>query len=31
MLEWVGGQSDPEAFDPSDCDRLVNPRHLTAI
>ena len=31
MLEWVGGHFDPEAFDPSDVDRLVNPRHLTAI
>jgi Plasmid pRiA4b ORF-3-like protein len=24
MLEWVGGQFDPEAFDPSDVDRLVH-------
>ena len=31
MLEWVGGRFDPEAFDPPDFDRLVNPRHLTAI
>ena len=31
MLEWVGGRFDPEAFDPPDHDRLVNPRHLTAI
>lgn len=31
MLEWVGGHFDPEAFDPSGFDRLVNPRHSTAI
>jgi hypothetical protein len=31
MLEWVGGRFDPEAFDPPDFDRLVHPRHLTAI
>ena len=31
MLERVGGRFDPEAFDPPDFDRLVNPRRLTAI
>jgi predicted ATPase len=31
MLEWVGGQFDPDAFDASDSDHRLNPRHLTAI
>ena len=31
MLEWVGGQFDPEAFDPVDIEQRLNPQRLIAV
>jgi hypothetical protein len=31
MLEWVGGQFDPEAFDPAEFEHRLNPRRLEAV